>query len=434
MNGKIALACMPLIFVAFLPGLGPTSGNCQGVGGSWRFNEGSGTVAYDDLGVANNGTFQNMDASAWRFDSPPEGSAYLHFDGTNDYINVADQAELDLTTELTLEAYIRANNADVTSQAVIIVKSASTVRYRLAVTGTHKVKLSVRISNTLYSLEGKTDVIDGTWHHIAGTFDQTNGLRVWVDRRLDGGPEPLSGTVETDNGALRIGAQSASEDQFRGDIDHPQVLNYFDSSLPVTLASFQAAVVAGGVQLNWVTESEVNNRGFYVLRSEGEAAPYRIISSLIPGAGSSVVPHSYQYVDRTVAPEQSYWYKLRQEDFGGQVELFGPVVVYVPAVSDRQPSTVPTRTALVGGYPNPFNPGTAVQFALAAEQEVELGVFDLRGRLVRALVQGVARAGEHEARWDGRDEGGAEAPAGVYVCRLRCADGFHASVKLIKLR
>lgn len=207
-----------------------------------------------------------------------------------------------------------------------------------------------------------------------------------------------------------------------------------DVSLPVMLASFQAAAVAGGVQLSWMTESEVNNRGFYVLRSEGEAAPYRIISPLIPGAGSSVVPHAYQYIDRTVAPEHTYWYKLRQEDFGGQVELFGPVMVYVPAAYEGQPSTVPTRNALVGGYPNPFNPGTTVRFALAAEQEVGLAVFDLRGRLVRALVQGEARAGEHEARWDGRDEGGAEAPAGVYVCRLRCADGFHASAKLIKLR
>ncbi|MDH7561650.1 MAG: FlgD immunoglobulin-like domain containing protein [bacterium] len=208
----------------------------------------------------------------------------------------------------------------------------------------------------------------------------------------------------------------------------------YDVSLPVTLTSFQAAVVAGGVRLTWVTDSEINNRGFYVLRSEGETAPYRSISPLIPGAGSSVDPQSYQYIDRTVAPGQTYWYKLRQEDFGGQVELFGPVVIYVPVASDGQPSTVPTRTALLGGHPNPFNPGTTVQFALAAGQEVQLAIFDLCGRLVRALVQGDAPAGEHQARWDGRDDGGRDVPAGVYVCHLRCGDGYHASVKLLKLR
>jgi len=208
----------------------------------------------------------------------------------------------------------------------------------------------------------------------------------------------------------------------------------YDVSLPVTLTSLQAAVVPGGVKVSWVTESELDNRGFYVLRRDAEAAPYRIISPLIPGAGSSLVPHAYEYLDRTVAREQTYWYMLRQEDFGGQAELFGPVMVYVPALSGEQPAALPTRTALVGGYPNPFNPGTTVRFLVAGEQEVEIAVFDLSGRKVRALVQGTVAPGEHSARWDGRDEGGADLPAGMYLCRLRCADGFHDTVKLVKLR
>ncbi len=208
----------------------------------------------------------------------------------------------------------------------------------------------------------------------------------------------------------------------------------YDVSLPVTLTSLQAAVVEGGVKVSWTTESEINNRGFYVLRSDAEGAAYRTISPLIPGAGSSVVPRAYEYVDRTVVPAQSYWYLLRQEDFGGQAELFGPVAVYVPPAPGGQEPALPTRSALVGGYPNPFNPGTTVRFVLAAEQEVEVAVFDLHGRRVRTLVQGVLAPGEHSARWDGRDGAGADVPAGMYLCRLTCADGLRETAKLIKLR
>ncbi|MDZ7336968.1 MAG: T9SS type A sorting domain-containing protein [candidate division KSB1 bacterium] len=207
-----------------------------------------------------------------------------------------------------------------------------------------------------------------------------------------------------------------------------------DVSLPVRLSSFYASLVPEGVRLSWVTESELDNRGFYVLRSEGEALPYRTISALIPGAGTSLGPLQYEYLDRTVAPEQTYWYKLRQEDFNGQVELFGPVEVFVPKGFRDQLGTVPTRTALVGGYPNPFNPGTVIRWALASEQQVELVVFDLNGRQVRALARGPLVVGEHTARWDGRDDSGADVPAGVYLCVLRCGDGFHATLKLVKLR
>ncbi len=208
----------------------------------------------------------------------------------------------------------------------------------------------------------------------------------------------------------------------------------YDVSLPVTLTSFGAAVVPQGVELTWITESEVNSRGFYVLRSQGEALPYLAISPLIPGAGNSVQPRQYRYVDRTVVPEQTYWYKLRQEDLNGQVELFGPVTVFVPASSGGEPVAVPRRTALLGGYPNPFNPGTVVRFALAGEQEVEVLVFDLHGRALRTLLRGALPAGEHSARWDGRDDAGVEVPAGVYLCVLRCGEGFREGVKLVKLR
>jgi flagellar hook assembly protein FlgD len=45
-------------------------------------------------------------------------------------------------------------------------------------------------------------------------------------------------------------------------------------------------------------------------------------------------------------------------------------------------------------------------------------VYDVAGRLVRTLVDGPLPAGRHEARWNGRSEGGGAAASGVYFCRL----------------
>jgi flagellar hook assembly protein FlgD len=70
-------------------------------------------------------------------------------------------------------------------------------------------------------------------------------------------------------------------------------------------------------------------------------------------------------------------------------------------------------------YPNPFNPGTTVSFALARSGPVAVRVFDARGRLVRALLDGQSRsAGRHEIAWDGRDAAGQACASGVYLVRV----------------
>jgi len=49
---------------------------------------------------------------------------------------------------------------------------------------------------------------------------------------------------------------------------------------------------------------------------------------------------------------------------------------------------------------------------------VRLGVYDVLGKKLRALVDGKMGSGLHRAIWDGRDEGGREVSSGVYVVRL----------------
>ena len=76
------------------------------------------------------------------------------------------------------------------------------------------------------------------------------------------------------------------------------------------------------------------------------------------------------------------------------------------------------RLGLEQNYPNPFNPQTTIAFSLPRAENVRLSVFDLRGRLVRTLVDGQHAGGDHAVIWDGNDQAGQRVASGSYVYRL----------------
>jgi hypothetical protein len=78
----------------------------------------------------------------------------------------------------------------------------------------------------------------------------------------------------------------------------------------------------------------------------------------------------------------------------------------------------PAAVRLDPAFPNPFNPGTTLRFALPEPAEVQLRIHDARGRLVRELVHAPYDAGVYTAAWDGRDVHGTNAASGVYFARL----------------
>ena len=78
----------------------------------------------------------------------------------------------------------------------------------------------------------------------------------------------------------------------------------------------------------------------------------------------------------------------------------------------------PRAVSLARNYPNPFNPMTTISFSLPARGPVRLQVFDVRGRLVRTLLDEIRPEGEQQVTWDGCDDHEKPAAAGVYLYRL----------------
>jgi hypothetical protein len=82
-------------------------------------------------------------------------------------------------------------------------------------------------------------------------------------------------------------------------------------------------------------------------------------------------------------------------------------------------SETPSRPILRAAMPNPFQNRTALAYDLPHQARVSLRIYDVTGRLVRSLVSGaVQEAGHHSVEWDGCDDSGAAAPAGMYFVGL----------------
>jgi hypothetical protein len=92
-----------------------------------------------------------------------------------------------------------------------------------------------------------------------------------------------------------------------------------------------------------------------------------------------------------------------------------------------------SRTGLLGAAPNPFRAGTEIAYFVAAAQPANLAIYDVRGRLVKTLTEGVQTSGFHRVVWEGDDGCAHEVSPGVYFSRL-VASGRAETRKLVKLR
>jgi len=82
-------------------------------------------------------------------------------------------------------------------------------------------------------------------------------------------------------------------------------------------------------------------------------------------------------------------------------------------------------------YPNPFNPETIIQFSLVKSSNVTLGVYNIKGQLVRSLVSGFYYEGLHSVIWNGKDDKGVGVSSGIYFYRLSA--GYFVDTKKMML-
>lgn len=265
-----------------------------------------------------------------------------------------------------------------------------------------------------------------------------NGSGTEIDRvEWDGGtnwPDPtgasmvFTGTPLNNNNDYNYwttaDARESSYTGETGDNGSPGI-NGNQQTLPVTLSSFTAQYINDTPTLCWTTQSETNNAGWNVYRSETEEfeAAIQINTELIPGAGTTSEPTDYIYEDENeVISNSEYWYWLESVDYSGETESYGPITLFIPEDEEEPGSPeIPGIYGLHQNYPNPFNPNTEISFMLRENCIGELSVYNIKGEKISTLFQNESVSKDEIIRtnWDGKDDFGKAVSSGIYLYKLR---------------
>lgn len=97
--------------------------------------------------------------------------------------------------------------------------------------------------------------------------------------------------------------------------------------LPVQLSHFRPdRTEAGAVVIHWTTQSEVDNAGFNILRSQTRTGEFKVINAqLIPGAGTTAASTTYAWTDTTAKPNVVYYYQIEDVSFAGERQTLATV-------------------------------------------------------------------------------------------------------------
>ncbi len=193
----------------------------NGLVAAYSFNEGVGTTIIDASGNGNNGTiFQATWNTGGYF-----GNA-LNFDGSNDYASVPDAASLDLTTGMTLEAWVRPT-ASSGWRTVLLKENGSELAYALyARESTNRPSGWIRTnptSGSSKSTPGTSALPLNAWSHLATTYDGAN-LRLYVNG-VQVATRAYTGSMYVSSNPLKIGGNAVWGEYFAGRIDEVRVYN-----------------------------------------------------------------------------------------------------------------------------------------------------------------------------------------------------------------
>ncbi len=195
------------------------------------------------------------------------------------------------------------------------------------------------------------------------------------------------------------------------EIDEIRVgLSWADAPLPVQVSNLIAEALGRYIRIKIETQTENSDfLGFNVYRSkDGEnfklLASYENVEEL-RAKKSSGFGSKYEFVDKDVKVAGNYYYKIEAVSLN-EKKFIGDVlkVFFNP----------PASYSLSQNYPNPFNPETVIEFEIPEDVHVVLIVYDISGREVGRLVDGVVPAGYHKVKFDGSN-----LPSGIYFYKLK---------------
>jgi hypothetical protein len=224
---------------------------------------------------------------------------------------------------------------------------------------------------------------------------------------------------------------------------------------PATIADlvFMIKIISGGGTMKSAPSNgnpcwwSIDPGGSLALESEAQLGGFHVVLELAPGrvpkpgpAVAGLTQHrgtegrifrfvAYSEIGQALDPHSG----PILEDLGGaRVISMAASDVAGASVPIFAQSQRPVTATLKGNYPNPFNPQTAIRFALSQAGVVTIEVYNLLGLKVR-ILEGSFAAGDGELVWDGLDSTGRPAASGVYFYKLM-SEGTHQVRRMLLLK
>ncbi len=189
--------------------------------------------------------------------------------------------------------------------------------------------------------------------------------------------------------------------------------------VPALLRSFNATYRKTGIEISWLLAEAGARMEFFVSRAEASSMNFQNL----PNPYIVQEDLSFTFVDKSYEPGSTYIYRVDVSDEHGRRRLFETKSIETPALI----------LSLDPNYPNPFNPQTTIVYSVPESKAINLRIYDVKGRLIRILVNETKSAGTHRVIWDGRDSNGRCIASGVYFVRLEAA-GEVRTGKIVLLR
>ena len=161
---------------------------------------------------------------------------------------------------------------------------------------------------------------------------------------------------------------------------------------------------------------------------ETDFEEYEIYRDTVPNFEPSIfnlmaVYDSCNFFEPRMGPAFAHYYKIAAVDYqGNRSDYSEELGVFLTGIFDEDGLVIPSETAIVNNYPNPFNSQTMLVYAVAnlgpIPAQINIEIFDITGRRVRELVNERKGVGNHNVIWDGRDDAGNEVSTGIYFARI----------------
>jgi len=357
-------------------------------------------VAVDELG--NRSGYSNV-ASATT--SAPRGNFCLRYDGAQ-YAEVPFDFHLNTGNQLTMEAWFYLDGSYDWNHASIIDKPAPQhdtpfYQYNMGPANHTDFYAQVAINGQYTPFELYGVVQTDTWTHAAVTYDGVSRIVYLNGAPIDSVYDP--GQLDSYDTGIRFGALGNLESWFfKGYIDEIRIWDTARSQTEINL---------------YMIHRLTGNEAFLVACWDFNNGMGQVFTDKSPNHIDGRLGNSDNPDDRDPA-----W-----------VWSSAPVDTFVVDGVAEHPIGKPDKISLASGYPNPFNSGISIGFALPASGHVSLEIYDMLGRHVKTLADEPFVAGYHNIIWDGSSDSGQMASSGVYFYKMKSGE-FEETQKLVMLK